>query len=83
MSGSDTSAARATLIYNEQTKLLASALDRASTAVGVGAVFPLINVLNQVQGAKPGLFVGSFVTFGCASLMLHFIAQRALRGLRV
>jgi hypothetical protein len=30
-----------TLVWNEQTKLVANALDRASTAIGVGSLFPL------------------------------------------
>jgi hypothetical protein len=50
MSGSSTSSARATLIYNERTKLLANAVDRASTALGVGSVFPVINLIKRDGG---------------------------------
>jgi hypothetical protein len=40
-----------TLIWNERTKLLANALDRASTAVGAGGVIPLINAWRAGQAA--------------------------------
>jgi hypothetical protein len=42
-----------TLVWNERTKLLANALDHASTAVGTGSIFPLINAwrANQAAGA--------------------------------
>jgi hypothetical protein len=69
-------------VANEQTKLLANALDRASTAVGIGAVFPLINVINQVEGANPGLFIISFLIFGFWSVVPHYIARPILTGLR-
>jgi hypothetical protein len=35
---------------NEQTKLSVNALDRASTVVGIGGVFPLINVAGPPNG---------------------------------
>jgi hypothetical protein len=74
------------MIYNEQTKLLANALDRASTAVGIGGVFPLINLAKpttgQMDSTTVGLFAGSVVIFGFWSIMLHLAARRVLRGLR-
>jgi len=74
------------MIYNEQTKLLANALDRASTAVGVGAVFPLITLVTpsagQVDGWTVGQFVASFLVFAFWSIVLHYSARRVLRGLR-
>jgi hypothetical protein len=42
MTGTTTSRERQRLIDNEQTKRVANALDRASTAVGVGSIFPWV-----------------------------------------
>jgi hypothetical protein len=84
MSGSTTS--RSVMIYNEQTKLLANALDRASTAVGIGGIFPLIDLAKpptgQIDSAAVILFAGSVVVFGFWSIVLHLAARRVLRGLR-
>ena len=78
--------ARQTLIQNEQTKLLANALDRASTAVGVGSIWPLINISRP--SAAPinlGIFV-QFLAGVCFflffAIVLHLQAKRVLRGLR-
>ncbi|MGN6488031.1 MAG: hypothetical protein ACTHLT_09465 [Devosia sp.] len=68
------------LVYNERTKLLANALDRASTAcVAVGGIAPVvavgvsINVGSSVLGAVIRLF---------AAITLHFIGRMVLGRLR-
>ena len=74
------------MIHNEQTKLLANALDRASIAVGIGGIFPLINLAKpptgQVDFKTASLFAGSLVIFAFWSIVLHLAARRVLRGLR-
>jgi hypothetical protein len=86
MSGTATPTARATLIYNEQTKLLANALDRASTALGVGAIFPLVGLIKPADGhlndATVFLFSAAFLVLAFWSGVLHYTARRVLRGLR-
>lgn len=84
MSGSTT--ARSVMIYNEQTKLLANALDRASTALGVGSVFPVINLVKPDAGhldmATTVTFSAAFLVLSFWSIALHYAARRILRGLR-
>lgn len=84
MSGSTTG--RGALIYNEQTKLLANALDRASTALGVGSVFPLITLARPAASGSDasiiGLFSAAFLVLASWSVVLHLAARRVLRGLR-
>jgi hypothetical protein len=80
-----TNAARQTLIYNEQTKLIANALDRASTVVGAGSVWPLINLAKPSSRPVDGAALLQFL-FGVAFFLffagvLHYLARRALRGL--
>jgi len=86
MSGSMAPAARATLIYNEQTKPLANAVDRASTVLGVGSVFPVINLIKPDGGhldpATTATFVAAFLILFFWSVVLHYAARRALRRLR-
>jgi hypothetical protein len=62
-----------TLIWNERTKLLANALDRASTAVGVGGVFPLINAWRAGPASQLDAlaFVASAYIFLCVAVLLH------------
>jgi hypothetical protein len=62
-----------TLIWNERTKLLANALDRASTAVGTGGIFPLINAWRAGQASQlDGLaFFASAYIFFCVAVLLH------------
>jgi hypothetical protein len=76
----------AVLVYNEQTKLLANALDRASTALGAGSVFPLINAWQASQGQTAGsrvwLFAASAYIFLFCALLLHLAARRVLKVLR-
>lgn len=73
------------LIHNERVKLLANALDRASTAcVAVGVIGPAAAFLYGM-GAVPvsplALGIGSTVWLGAAAF-LHYFARRALGGLK-
>ena len=73
------------LIRNERLKLLANALDRASTScVTIGFISPVAGVAyaTQVAGLAPGFFWlagGSWILFGIG---LHLVAQQVLGGLR-
>jgi hypothetical protein len=78
---SDTNSARSTLIRNEQTKLLASALDRASTTLGAGTLFPLWQLYRN-DSAHPALYELSAGGFILGAVGLHWLARRVLRGLR-
>ena len=71
------------LVFNEQTKLFASALDRVSTACFT------VGVLAPVAGAYFNLTVSGSAGFGwccvayfVAGGMIHLLARRVLRGLR-
>lgn len=78
---SDTNSARTTLIRNEQTKLLANALDRASTTLGAGTLFPLWQLYRNDAG-HPVLYELSAGGFIFGAVGLHWLARRVLRGLR-
>ncbi|PPQ35845.1 hypothetical protein [Rhodopila globiformis] len=86
MSGLRTSAERAILIYNERTKLIANAYDRASTVIGAGSFLPLINLSKPSDGTitAPAIFqfALSALFFAFFAGVLHLLARRALRGLR-
>jgi hypothetical protein len=86
MSGSRTSAERAILIYNERTKLIANAFDRASTVMGAGSFLPLVNLSKPGNGAMTAQvmiqFALSALFFIFFAGLLHLLAQRALKGLR-
>jgi hypothetical protein len=73
------------LVHNEQTKLAANAIDRASTAcLAVGVFGPLAATLYDFGGtAGHGtiLAVGSLFWLAAAGL-LHIMAHRVLRRLR-
>jgi hypothetical protein len=79
MSGTSNEAAR--LIKNEQTKLTANALDRASTAIGISSLFPLWQ-LSAGSANRRLLFVVSAYGFLFGAFLRHRIAQRVLRRLR-
>ena len=68
------------LIHNERTKLLANALDRASTA------FFAVGVLGQVFALVPSetawLRILSIVIWLLAGIGLHLAARRVLGALR-
>ena len=74
------------LIHNERTKLLANALDRASTAcVTVGVFGPAVAVLYDLGGASgtagPFLAIGTLLWLIAASV-LHFLAWLTLGSLK-
>lgn len=76
--------ARAKLIHNERTKLLANALDRASTAALVVGVFgPITGYLYGAQPNSTGfaIAIGSAVWM-IGAAVLHYFARRALRSLQ-
>jgi hypothetical protein len=74
------------MIYNERTKLIANAYDRASTAMGAGSLLPLINLSRPDNGeiTLPGIiqFALSACFFIFFAGVLHLLARRALKGLR-
>jgi hypothetical protein len=72
-----------TLVQNERTKLLANALDRASTAcLAVGILAP---VSSSLLGAAPtgsaGGLVLSFAGWTTTAVVLHLAARRLLGDL--
>ena len=72
------------LIDNERTKLLANALDRASTAsLTVGVLAPIAAIIYSVSATRTEAWV--FVVGGTvwlsAAIALHMIARFVLRGL--
>jgi hypothetical protein len=79
MSGTDEQTIK--LIKNEQTKLLASAIDRASTGLGISSLFPLWQLYSGTAN-RPLLFAASAYIFLFVAFMLHMLAQRVLRRLR-
>jgi len=73
------------LIDNERTKLLANALDRASTAcVTVGVIAPLAAALYNFAGLQiqPWIIVGGVVFWIFSASVLHLSARAILKGLR-
>lgn len=70
------------LVWNERTKLLANALDRASTAcLAVGILTPLGSSLLGLEAARPtaGGHLLSFAAWTVTAVMLH-LAARCLLG---
>jgi hypothetical protein len=78
---SNTSDAATTLIKNEQTKLMANAIDRASTGLGISSLFPLWQLSSGTEH-RSLLFGASAYIFLFAAFVLHMVAQRVLRRLR-
>jgi hypothetical protein len=75
------------LIDNERTKLLANALDRASTACfTVGILSPsagyLYNVGNFRNSIDVALLAVAFSSWLFAVVALHYLARRTLRSLK-
>ena len=74
-----------TLVHNEQTELLANALDRASTAcLSIGFLAP---TAAAVYTTAPQFAIGSNIIIGAViwilvASMLHYSARRILRRLR-
>lgn len=72
------------LVHNEQTKLTANALDRASTAcLTVGVLGPSAAALYGLAGASAGGWIafGALLWLAAAGL-LHYMARRTLGSLR-
>jgi hypothetical protein len=73
------------LIENEQTKLLAAALNTGATSCfTVGVLAPMAAVFYNVGAAKPPLLnvaIGMIILVA-AALVLHWPARNALRGLK-
>lgn len=72
------------LIANERTKLLANALDRASTAcVTVGILAPIAAVIYGLPGNSPPvwLFILATIFWLFAAVVLHMAARNVLGGL--
>lgn len=76
-----------TLIRNERTKLLANALDRASTACfTVGIATPVAGYIYNISKLRDSLPGWVMITGGIgwisACLALHLMARRTLGGLK-
>ena len=73
------------IVRNEQTKLLANALDRASTAsLAVGVFGPVSANMSSSDWTKsPGLFtiLAMSLVWIFLALSLHAFARRILKGL--
>jgi hypothetical protein len=75
------------LVANERTKLLANALDRASTSCfTVGIATPLAGWLYNVGGFRGNVgsvdIIVAFLGWSVAAAVLHLIARRVLGGLK-
>ncbi|MDX3925665.1 MAG: hypothetical protein QHC90_07625 [Shinella sp.] len=74
------------VVENERTKLMANAIDRASTAcLTVGILTPIAGYLYNLGGLRDGMDV--WMTIGLAgwlltALVLHYIARQVLKGLK-
>ena len=72
------------LVANERTKLLANAVDRASTAcVTIGVLAPVAGFVYNVPGTQIGLFqllLGAVLWIAVAAA-LHLLARFALKDL--
>jgi hypothetical protein len=78
---SETSDETERLIKNEQTKLMANAIDRASTGIGISSLFPLWQLYRGTEN-RSLLFAASAYIFLFTAFMLHRLAHRVLRRLR-
>lgn len=73
------------LIHNERVKLLANALDRASTACfTVGVATPVAGYLYGLARYQGGavFLIGALCVWFLFGIGLHWLARRALGGLR-
>ena len=73
------------LVENERTKLLANALDRASTAcIAVGLIAPMVVILGQPLSdfAMSWTDAKGSVIWLFAAIVLHMAGRRVLGGLR-
>jgi len=74
------------LVHNERTKLLANALDRASTACfTVGIATPAAGYIYNIGGLQeavsPFRLGAGFGGWLAGAVALHLLARRILRGL--
>jgi hypothetical protein len=72
------------LVHNERAKLIANALDRASTAcLATGVIVPAgAAMLGLNSSVDVGTLMVAVVCWLVAAAVLHFEAQRVLRRLR-
>lgn len=72
------------LIRNERTKLLANALDRASTAcIAAGLIAPVVSAMNAGSGLHLSwLAIGSSGAWILAAVALHLGARHVLGRLQ-
>lgn len=75
------------MIRNERTKLLANALDRASTACfTVGIATPVAGYIYNISNLRDSLPLMTIVLGGSgwilACMLLHLLARRTLGGLQ-
>lgn len=72
------------VVHNEQTKLTANALDRASTAcLTVGVLGPSAAALYGLGNTMTGAWIAIGAVFWLSAAgMLHFMGRRTLRSLR-
>ena len=75
------------IVDNERTKLLASALDRASTAMfTVGILTPIVSYIFDLQGIRGVLGAGGLAAFVllsfCSVVGLHLMARAVLGDLQ-
>jgi hypothetical protein len=69
-------------IANEQTKLRANALDRASTAFIAGSIVPFLGWIRADEPASAWKSIFGIVCFMGVGAYLHLVAVGVLRGLR-
>lgn len=74
------------LVHNEETKILANALDRASTAcLSLGVLAPIAGAFYNVAGMNTSAFwpfVLCVLAWFLAAYALHLEARRAIKELR-
>lgn len=71
------------LVFNEQTKLFATALDRLSTACfSVGVLAPVAGAYFNLTASSTAGFGWCCLAYFVAGGIIHLLAMRVLRGLR-
>lgn len=73
------------MIYNERTKLLANALDRASTALSVGGIFAMYGAWHADHTPSDPTYAAPYLSASAAflfcAIMLHLAARWVLNRL--
>jgi hypothetical protein len=73
----------AVLIHNERTKMLANALDRASTSfLTVGIATPVAGRLYGLASLSGWYYLTAMCLFAAISMFLHLLARRIMGGLK-